>query len=413
MSLQSHPLQPATLPLVHALTGPNGPAIEMRTSDGYVNATRMCQAAQKRWSNFQQLDGTSAFLTCLATKAGITVLDLVHSERGGCHTGTWVHPQVAIKLAAWCSPEFEVAVTDLVFRYCKGEVTTEESQNVAQSLRDAAGETWKPHSIGGVSIDITGNQLYLGVPAGTFVNLRNMGTRLTSAPGVDSGVIIKFGKSEDMSRRNPQHGAAFGGFRLLDHFPVKDPAASEKRLKKRLDACGMRLRGKHSQKQVEDTELVHVSSQQEYNELYDLAAWAAGEQEDIGLQLEHEKTEQMRLELEMKRMDHEWRMVNFNKHQETNRAELNAGTNLLEEFVQSGHVVFEPGSYMKLSDLREGIKAQCPMASTTMDSLRDVFQPRGVTFPLKGKRVIPGTDKSSITQWVDNVRPAGPNGPAE
>ena len=381
----------------------------------------MCKAAGKLWPDFNRLGNTQAFLSTLATVMGFPMTDLIHSKQGGLTQGTWVHPQVAIKLAAWCSPAFEVAVTDLVFRYCKGEVTTEESQNVAHNLRDASGETWKPQSIGGVSIDTTGNQLYLGVPAGTFVNLRNIGTRPTSAPAVeDNGVIIKFGKSEDMSRRNPQHGAAFGGFRLLDHFPVKDPAASEKRLKKRLDACGMRLRGKHSQKQVEDTELVHVSSQQEYNELYDLAAWAAGEQEDIGLQLEHEKTEQLRLELErkrlgleMKRMDHEWRMVNFKKNQETNRAELKAETTQLEEFVQSGHLVFEAGSYMKLSDLREIIKAQHPMASTTMDSLRDVFQPRGVTFPLKGKRVIPGTDKSSITQWVDNVRPAGPNGPAE
>ena len=88
------------------------------------------------------------------------------------------------------------------------------------------------------------------------------------------------------------------------------------------------------------------------------------------------------------------------------RAELKAATNPLEELAQSGQLVFEPGSYMKLSDLREGIKARFPKASTTIDSLRDVFQPRGVTFPPKGKRVIPGTDRSSITQWVDNVRPS-------
>ena len=97
MSLQSH-----SLPLVHALTGLNGPAVEMRTGDGYINATRICKAANKRWGNFFGNGGTKSFLNVLAIKKGCAAVDLVHSDRGGCHTGTWVHPEVATRLAAWC-----------------------------------------------------------------------------------------------------------------------------------------------------------------------------------------------------------------------------------------------------------------------------------------------------------------------
>jgi hypothetical protein len=44
---------------------------------------------------------------------GIPITELVQSIRGGTPElqGTWVHPQVAIALAQWLSPEFAVKVT--------------------------------------------------------------------------------------------------------------------------------------------------------------------------------------------------------------------------------------------------------------------------------------------------------------
>lgn len=108
---------------------------EMRKADGYVNATRMCQAAGKLWGNYFQNQRTQHFLEAASTTIGKPIVELVvqqHSGNGGRHT--WVHPQIAINLAAWCSAEFDAAVSSLVFRYMTGQVTTEESRAVAASL---------------------------------------------------------------------------------------------------------------------------------------------------------------------------------------------------------------------------------------------------------------------------------------
>lgn len=88
--------------LMHALTGSHQLSIEMRKSDGYVNATRMCKAAGKRWSNFADNMSTQSFLESLAIQTGQTVSELMQSKHGGSTAGTWVHPQVATKLAGWC-----------------------------------------------------------------------------------------------------------------------------------------------------------------------------------------------------------------------------------------------------------------------------------------------------------------------
>ena len=83
------------------------------------------------------------------------------------------------------------------------------------------------------------------------------------------------------------------------------------------------------------------------------------------------------------------------------RAELKAATNPLEAFAQSGSLVYGPGSYMKVADLR---KAGGIGPKVGLDVLRDVFQPRGVTFPPKISRTIPGTAITANTLWADGVR---------
>lgn len=88
------------------------------------------------------------------------------------------------------------------------------------------------------------------------------------------------------------------------------------------------------------------------------------------------------------------------------RAELKAATNPLEDFAQSGQLVFHPDAYMKLSELRELAKrfAGSRSISLTTDSFKDVFHPRGVTFPPKGKKIDTRTAKMSSTCWAVGCR---------
>ena len=91
----------------------NGISISRRISDGYVNATAMCQAGGKRWPDYIRLDRSQAYIAALSPVVGIctTGIDgLVHVIQGGpSHLqGTWVHPRLAVDLARWISPQFAV-----------------------------------------------------------------------------------------------------------------------------------------------------------------------------------------------------------------------------------------------------------------------------------------------------------------
>lgn len=75
-----------------------------------VNATQMAKAFGKRLDSFMRTESTKFFIKALEQ-----TLNSVRSEpftvfenRG--HLGLWVHRSLALKLAAWLSPEFEVWV---------------------------------------------------------------------------------------------------------------------------------------------------------------------------------------------------------------------------------------------------------------------------------------------------------------
>jgi KilA-N domain len=100
----------------------DGQVIEQRSLDGYINATAMCRAASKLFTDYGRLNTTKLFLSELESVAGIPVTELIQSVRGGGPTiqGTWVHPKVAIHLAQWLSPRFAVQVSEWVYEWMTG-----------------------------------------------------------------------------------------------------------------------------------------------------------------------------------------------------------------------------------------------------------------------------------------------------
>jgi hypothetical protein len=96
--------------------------ISQRVKDGYINATAMCKAAGKEWSDYSRLSTTKPFLDELSSVTGITRGGLIQSIIGGVPhlQGTWVHPQVAVHLAQWLSPKFAVLVSQWVAEWMSG-----------------------------------------------------------------------------------------------------------------------------------------------------------------------------------------------------------------------------------------------------------------------------------------------------
>lgn len=93
-----------------------GQTVSQRQRDGYINATTMCKAAGKNFSDYTRIGPTKAFLTELSSVTGIPITELIQSLSGGVPhlQGSWVHPQVAINLAQWLSARFAVMVSQWV-----------------------------------------------------------------------------------------------------------------------------------------------------------------------------------------------------------------------------------------------------------------------------------------------------------
>jgi hypothetical protein len=102
----------------------NSVPIGLRADDGYLDATAMCQSVGKVFSAYQRTESTKAFLEALSADVNINTSALIQIRKGGNNKAeqrTWVHPLVAINLGQWCSPEFAVFVSKLVFGWMNGD----------------------------------------------------------------------------------------------------------------------------------------------------------------------------------------------------------------------------------------------------------------------------------------------------
>ncbi|TBR58990.1 hypothetical protein B4U84_24320 [Westiellopsis prolifica IICB1] len=88
-------------------------------SDDYVNATKWCKYFNKMWAEFKRLPEVRKWLAAFTSKHGNIPPFETRSGKGG---GTYVHPLVAIKLAEWLSPEFDIYVKETFKRYLEGDV---------------------------------------------------------------------------------------------------------------------------------------------------------------------------------------------------------------------------------------------------------------------------------------------------
>lgn len=98
--------------------------IHQRLLDGYIDATTLCKASNKKFSDYSRLKSTIEFVQELSSETGIPVSALIQTITGGIpqFQGTWIHPQVAINLAQWASPKYAVLVSKWVFEWMSGRI---------------------------------------------------------------------------------------------------------------------------------------------------------------------------------------------------------------------------------------------------------------------------------------------------
>jgi hypothetical protein len=93
----------------------NGISIQSRNSDNYINATQICKAGGKKFNDWHRLENTKVLIETIYNmeklKTGIPVLNIIDVKVGGCKSGTWIHPDLAVQLAQWVSPHFAIQVS--------------------------------------------------------------------------------------------------------------------------------------------------------------------------------------------------------------------------------------------------------------------------------------------------------------
>lgn len=120
----------------------NGLTVGQRESDGYVNATKLCQAAGKLLADYLRLKSTNEYLEALSVDMGIPISKLVDIRRGKPANlqGTWVHPEVAIDLGQWLSPEFRILVNRRVREWMVGGSSPATSPRISAEFAALADE---------------------------------------------------------------------------------------------------------------------------------------------------------------------------------------------------------------------------------------------------------------------------------
>jgi len=79
--------------------------------DGYVNVTKICQAAGKRLQHYRENINSQHFLDRYIILTGIPASTLFEANEGNCaNRGTMAHPDIAIHIAQWCSADFSIQV---------------------------------------------------------------------------------------------------------------------------------------------------------------------------------------------------------------------------------------------------------------------------------------------------------------
>ncbi|MBD0362294.1 MAG: KilA-N domain-containing protein [Coleofasciculus sp. C3-bin4] len=115
----------------------NGINVDQRVDSGFINGTAMCVAHNKDFTQWFRTKDTFELFSALAESLGVTIIfnpvdlqnldysrlsasryagifpGLVFSKRGSPATegGIWLHPDLALQLAQWCSKPFAIQVS--------------------------------------------------------------------------------------------------------------------------------------------------------------------------------------------------------------------------------------------------------------------------------------------------------------
>lgn len=111
----------------------NNPITFSQDAEVMINATEMAKPFGKNPNHFLRNDQAQSFIEVLQNQIAKSQSEIFKVSNGGTSPGTWMHQKLALKFAAWLSPEFELWVYDRIEELLltgKTEVRTKSEQEV-------------------------------------------------------------------------------------------------------------------------------------------------------------------------------------------------------------------------------------------------------------------------------------------
>lgn len=107
-------------------------------SDGWINATDVAKRFDKRPIDWLKQDETKLYLAALAEALNCDPESLLETRRGRYHSGTWLHPKLAVAFARWLDLKFAVWCDLHIDALLRGELNEKQQfDRACKALDDA------------------------------------------------------------------------------------------------------------------------------------------------------------------------------------------------------------------------------------------------------------------------------------
>ena len=172
--------------------------LEYREEDGYINITNLCKAGGKQFKHWNSIDKTKRFLEVLSSAVGIPTTETIKVGTGSnyLNSQTWAHPQVAINIAQWISPEFDVLVSKWVYEIMlTGKVDIRENKTTQE-----LDQMNKENKLLKNRVKLLESKVLQKQPRETFENGKNVIYIVTTEYKEAQG-HYKIGKAKDLKER--------------------------------------------------------------------------------------------------------------------------------------------------------------------------------------------------------------------
>jgi hypothetical protein len=108
----------------------------IRKEDGYINATQLCKAGGKEFSNWFKNIKTKQLVEKLWVNTHIDKNDLIQINQNGLNKNqsTWVHPTIGLHIAQWISTDFFLQTVDWINEWKMDNENNEKYKKAIETI---------------------------------------------------------------------------------------------------------------------------------------------------------------------------------------------------------------------------------------------------------------------------------------